>query len=154
MAHGHTVTRPDFAHTAPAQLSVGVLIDRDISDRPSLPTILGNKIARSAILAEGSTVVRVGHVHDQGGVEVVVLGNGAAFGLLAFHGWVVSSASAMYVRYGLGCCSLPVPQPAPTPLVVDSVETTAPLTDTVWSICLVASLYLSTKTLVLVTCLA
>jgi hypothetical protein len=81
-----SVTLPNLIHIAVTQLSVSVSVDLDISDSPGFTAILRNKVARGASEHEGLAVVGVGNVHDQGGVEIVMLGNSAAFGLLAFHG--------------------------------------------------------------------
>ena len=59
---------------------------RDISHSPRLPPIRRDQIARSVIQPDGASVVRIGNVHRQRRVDVVVFRDGAAGRLLAFHG--------------------------------------------------------------------
>lgn len=81
-----TVLHPNVARTALFQLSVGVFVDRDVSNCPSLATIRTNKVARTTSGPKSLAVIGIGNVHDQGCVEIMVLRDGAAFNLLAFHG--------------------------------------------------------------------
>ena len=68
-------------------LSIGILIDSNIGHSPSLATIAGNKVASSTSKPKSLAVIGIGNVHDQRGVEIVMLRDGAALRLLTFHGW-------------------------------------------------------------------
>ena len=75
----HTSEQPQLDKTTSTHLGVSVLVDSDISHSPSLPTILRLQITRSASHAQRLAVAGVLDVHVQGGIEIVVLRDGAAF---------------------------------------------------------------------------
>lgn len=61
-----------------------VLINCDGFDGPRLPSIAGRQVALSIRQAQSLVVIRVGRLHCDGGVDVLVLRNGAAGLGLAF----------------------------------------------------------------------
>lgn len=74
---GHGALRPALSLQLKL-LSVGVLVDGDVSNGPGLAAIRCNQVARGAIERQGVLVVGVGGALRELGVCVVVRGHGAA----------------------------------------------------------------------------
>ena len=72
-------------HTHSACRSVCVLLDGDVSHRPGFSTVCSDQVASSTGERKGVRVVWIGGVHDYRRIDVVMLWNGTAFCLLAFH---------------------------------------------------------------------
>lgn len=130
--------------TSRGSLGESVLVDLDVSNGPGLSAICSDEVARSAIQTERALVVRISRIHDDGRVEIVMLGNRAAVSLLAFHCCTPSSAMATFCKTSVSGSNF-----RQGVVLVERVETLTPFTDTVWSKLAVASLYLSAGRLTL-----
>ena len=110
---------------------------------PGLATVLRHQVAGSACCALSVGVVGISNIHDDFSVDVLVRGVGATGGSLAFS--CSSPALGDAGVCGRRQMCFEGLRDATDYLPDESLETTLPSRDTVWSYFLVESLYLSTS---------
>ena len=146
MPHWGLYHKPQPAGIAKPPQSPTVLIKHtrlnlDALDSPSLTTIRRHQISRSASRALGLRIIRISDIHDDLGVDVFVSSvASASCGLTFGRRAPALSDTGVWKRsvsFVWGSCDTRIILP------VEILETTLPSRETVWSYCLVESLYLS-----------